>query len=162
VTAVVRTACTFQFVQVVVPALVALAVVAFTHLFSVHRDRENKRREQRIGYLVSVFRSLSKANHHPQLHEIADEREQAVVDIQLFGTPEQVRLAREFATDLAAKQEADMDTLLNELRDSLRRELGRKPVEGNVVWLKVRKRNNKWWSNVRNRVARKDSGRTEV
>jgi len=32
-----------------------------------------------------------------------------------------------------------MDMLLNELRDSLRRELGRKPVEGNVVWLKIGK-----------------------
>ena len=135
-----RTAYSFQFVQVVVPALVALAVVAFTHLFSIYRDRENKRREQRIGYLVSVFRALSKANHHPRLHEIADEVEQAIADIHLFGTPEQVRLAREFATELAIKQEADMDTLLNELRDSLRRELGRKPVKGNVIWLKIGKK----------------------
>ena len=74
--------------QVVVPALVALGVVALTHLFSIYRDRENKRREQRIGYLVSVFRSLSKANHHPRLHEIAEEVEQAVADIQLFGIHE--------------------------------------------------------------------------
>ena len=126
--------------QVAVSALVALAVVAFTHLFSVYRDRENKRREQRIGYLVSAFRALSKANHHPRLHEIADEVEQAVADIQLFGTPEQVRLARKFATELGTTQEADMDALLNELRDSLRRELGRKPVEGNMIWLKIGKK----------------------
>jgi len=135
-----RTTYTFQFVQVVVPALVALAVVALTHAFSAYRDRENKRREQRIGYLVSVFRALSKANHHPRLYEIADEVEQAVVDIQLFGTPEQVRLARKFATELGTTQEADMDALLNELRDSLRQELGRKPVAGNVVWLKISKK----------------------
>lgn len=125
--------------QVVVPALVALAVVGLTHLFSIYRDRENKRREQRIGYLVSVFRSLSKANHHPRLYEIADEIEQAVVDIQLFGTPEQVHLARKFATDMGTTQEADIDTLLNDLRNSLRKELGRKPVTGNVVSLKIGK-----------------------
>jgi hypothetical protein len=123
--------------QVVVPALVALAVVGLTHLFSTFRDRENKRREQRLGYLVSVFRALSKANHHPRLYEVADEVEQAIVDLQLFGTPEQVRLARKFATDLANAQEADMDALLNELRDSLRKELGRKPITGNVQWLKI-------------------------
>jgi len=66
---------TFQFIQIVLPALVALAVVAFTHLFSVRCDRENRRREQRLGYLVSIFRALSKANHHPRLYEVADEVE---------------------------------------------------------------------------------------
>jgi hypothetical protein len=51
-----------------------------------------------------------------------------------------VGLARSFATDLGTTQEADMDTLLNELRDSLRRELGREPVEGNMIWLKIGKK----------------------
>jgi hypothetical protein len=127
----------FQLMQVVVPALVALAVVTLTHLFSTHRDRANKRREQRIGYLVSVFRGLSKANNHPRLYEVADEVEQAVVDIQLFGTPEQVRLAQVFATQLGKTQEADLDPLLIELRNSLRHELGRKRVTGNIVWLRI-------------------------
>lgn len=123
--------------QFVIPALVALAVVAVTHLFTTHREKENRRREQRIAYLVTAFRGLSKANHHPRLYEIADEIEQAVADVQLFGTPKQIQLARQFATDLGTTQEADMDALLNELRDSLRKELGRKPVTGNVVWLKI-------------------------
>lgn len=132
-----RASYSFQFTQVVVPALVALAVVALTHLFSIYRDRENKRREQRLGYLVSVFRALSKANHHPRLYEVADEVEQAIADLQLFGTPEQVRLARKFATDLGTTQEADMDALLKELRNSLRKELGRKPVTENMQWLRI-------------------------
>ena len=132
-----KTTYTFQIVQVVVPALVAFAVVGLTHAFSINRDRENKRREQRLGYLVSVFRALSKANHHPRLYEVADEVEQAVVDLQLFGTPERVRLARKFATDLGTTQEADMDALLIELRNSLRKELGRKPVTQNVQWLRI-------------------------
>ncbi len=123
--------------QVAIPAIVALVVVMLTHLFSRYRDRENRRREQRIEYLVTVFRSLAKANHHPRLYEIADEVEQAVTDLQLFGTPEQVRLARTFATELGTKQGASMDELLNELRNSVRRELGRKPVAGNVVWLPI-------------------------
>jgi len=133
----VKTNNSLQFTQVVVPALVAFAVVTLTHLFSIYRDRENKRREQRLGYLVSVFRALSKANHHPRLYEVADEVEQAVVDLQLFGTPERVRLARKFATDLGTTQEADMDALLIELRNSLRKELGRKPVTQNVQWLRI-------------------------
>ena len=131
------------FMQIAVPVLAALLAVALTHLFSSHRDRENRRREQRIGYLVSAFRGLSKANHHPRLFEVAAEVEQAIADIQLFGTARQVQLARQFAIDLGTTQEADMDNLLNELRDSLRRELGRKTLTGNVVWLKIGRTNEK-------------------
>lgn len=123
--------------QIIVPALVALAVVTLTHLFTTHRDRENKRREQRINYLVGVFRSLTKANNHPRLYEVADELEQAVADIQLFGTPAQVRLVQQFATDLGTKQSAEMNKLLITLRDNLRSELGAKPVSDRVVWLRV-------------------------
>ena len=57
-----RTIYTFQFVQIVVPALVALAVVAFTLLFSVHRNRENKRREQRQFRELLVSNFAERAN----------------------------------------------------------------------------------------------------
>jgi hypothetical protein len=123
--------------QIIVPALVALTVVALTHLFTIYRDRENKRREQRINYLVGVFRALTKANNHPRLYEVADELEQAVADIQLFGTPAQVKLVQQFATDLATKQSAEMNKLLMVLRDDLRSELGAKSVSDRVVWLRV-------------------------
>ena len=119
------------------PALVALAVVALGHLFAVYRDRENKRREQRIEYLIGVYRALAKANHHPRLYKIADELEQAVGDLQLFGTPEEIRLVQKVATDMGTAQEAELDSLLNELRNGLRKELAREPVSGNVRWLRV-------------------------
>jgi hypothetical protein len=106
--------------QIIVPASVALVMVALTHLFTRHRDQENKRREQRIGYLITVYRIFSKANHHPRLYEIGDEPQQAIADIQLFGTTEQVCLAQQVATKLGTAQEADTGALLLELRDSLR------------------------------------------
>ena len=130
----------YQLLQVAVPALVALAVVGCTHLLAMKRDQENKRREQRLGYLISAFRALSKANNHPRLYEIADEVEQAVVDLQVFGTPAQVELAQKFAEDLGKKQYAEIDRLLNELRDSLRKEIGREPVSGNLRWMRITRR----------------------
>jgi hypothetical protein len=126
--------------QIIVPASVALIVVALTHFFTNHRDRDNKRREQRIDYLVNVYRAFSKANHHPRLYEISTEIEQAVADIQLFGTPEQVRLAQQFATELGTVQEANLHPLLIELRDSLRVELGAAPLSIRMVWLRVGER----------------------
>jgi hypothetical protein len=136
----VKTTFSFQFAQIVIPALVALAVVALTHFFTIHRETANRRREQRIGYLLSAFRGLSKANNHPRLWEVADDLEQAISDIQLFGTPEQVRLAQQFADDLGKTQAAELDSLLTELRNSLRKELGMKAVPGRMMWLRVERK----------------------
>lgn len=135
------TSMTFTALQIVVPALVALIVVALSHLFTSHRDQINKRREQRIEYLVTVFRALSKANNHPRLYEVADDVEQAIADIQLFGTPQQVQLAQKFATDLGTKQEAEMNELLLSLRDNLRSDLGAESIPQRIVWLRVWKKN---------------------
>jgi membrane protein implicated in regulation of membrane protease activity len=75
--------------QILVSVTVALISLVVSHQFAAWRDRENKRREQRVNYLVGAFRSLSKANHHSRLYEIADEVEQAVSDIQFLGNEEQ-------------------------------------------------------------------------
>lgn len=128
-----------QLVQVVVSAVVALAVVGLSHLFTHRRDIERDRRQQRIDYLVTAFRALTKGVNHPRLYEVADELSQAIANIQLFGTPEQVRLAQKFAVELAANKAASMDDLLMQLRDSLRCELGAEPVSGRVLWLHIEK-----------------------
>lgn len=130
-------ASSIQWAQVAIPAVVAVAVVGIAHIFTTRRDVANNRREQRIGYLVAAFRALAKANNHPRLHEVASDVEQAVADIQLFGTSKQIDLVQRFATDLGTKQSADMDALLLELRNSLRAELGAESVPGRVVWLRI-------------------------
>jgi len=127
----------YQIAQILVPALVALTVVALAHYFTLKREAANKRREQRIGYLIAAYRGLSKGNNHPRLYEVADDLEQAVSDIQLFGTPEQIQLAQAFGDQLGRTQEADLDELLFELRNSLRKELGQKPVSGRILWLRI-------------------------
>jgi hypothetical protein len=129
-----------QLTQFVIPAGVAFAVVALTHFFTVRRETAARRREQRVGYLVTAYRGLSKANNHPRLYEVADELEQAISDIQLFGTPEQIRLAQQFGDQLGKHQEAELNPLLFELRNSLRKELGQKSVPGRVLWLKVERK----------------------
>jgi hypothetical protein len=123
--------------QVVVSAVVALLVVALGHHFTVHRDRQNRRQEQRIVYLISVYRAFCRANNHPRLYEVADDVEQAIADVQLFGTPEQVQLVQQFADELGTQQEAPLNDLLIELRDSLRVELRAAPLPKRQVWLKI-------------------------
>jgi hypothetical protein len=132
-----ETSITFTALQIVVPALVAFFVVALSHRLTTSRDELNKRREQRIDYLVSVFRALSKANHHPKLYEVADEVEQAIADIQLFGTPEQVRLAQQFAKELGTNQTAELNPLLISIRDDLRSALRAPAIPERLVWLRI-------------------------
>ena len=76
-----------DFSQAIVAVIAALSAVALTHHFTSRRDRTNKLREQRIAYLMSAYRALCKANNHPRLHEVADDVEQAVADIQLLALP---------------------------------------------------------------------------
>lgn len=127
----------YQLAQILVPALVALAVVALAHYFNLKRETANRRREQRIGYLIGAYRGLSKGNNHPRLHEVADDVEQSISDIQLFGTVEQIRLAQTFADQLGKTQAADLNELLFELRNSLRKELGQKPISEHILWLRI-------------------------
>jgi hypothetical protein len=126
--------------QVLVSAVVALLVVVLGHAFTLRRERQNRRQEQRIGYLVSAYRAFAKANNHPRLYEVAEELEQAVADVQLFGTPRQANLARQFAIDLATLRTAELDDLLAELRNSLRSELGAEPLTGRPVWLRIERK----------------------
>jgi hypothetical protein len=117
-----------------------LTVAILGHRFTANRDLENKRREKRIDYLVAVFRTLCKASHHPNLSEINAEVEQAIADVQLFGTPSQVSLAQKFSLELAASGGASLDEILEALRSDLRAELGAEKVGGSLIFLKIRKR----------------------
>jgi hypothetical protein len=108
-----------------------------THQFNAWRDRENKRREQRIQYLVEAFRKLGKASHHPRLHEIADDVQSAVTDIQLFGTEDQIKKVVTFAKDMAEKNSASLDDVLFALRNDLRKELKLPLVTDQIWWLRI-------------------------
>jgi hypothetical protein len=129
-----------QLIQVsvsIIAVVAALGAVALTHYFASWRDRRNKQREQRISYLVSAYRALCKANNHPRLHEVADDVEQAVADIQLLGSSEQIKLVQAFATELGEGRSAELNPLLNSLRDSLRDELGADRTMRRLVWLRI-------------------------
>ena len=126
-----------QYLTLGIPAAIALIICVGSHQFAAWRDRENKRREQRVAYLIGAFRALASASHHPRIHEIAKEVEQAIADIQFFGTKAQIELARIFVHALVTKQNADLDPLLSSLRDELRKEIGREAYEGDIVWIKI-------------------------
>ena len=108
------------------------------HVLAARRDRLNKRREQRIGYLIEAYRRLESCAHRGEDLE-AVKIESAVADIQLFGTVRQVELVQTFITKFAAEGGALMDDLLQDLRRDLRIELRLQSVPDRVLHLRLHK-----------------------
>ena len=63
--------------------------------------------------------------------------ESAIADIQLFGIPKQVDMAKRFADEFAEKHTASLDELLFDLRETLRIELQLEPVESQIKYLRI-------------------------
>lgn len=78
----------------------------------------------RVSYLLDAYRRLeSGSNRRDDPSHAWPQIESAIADIQLLGTPEQVRLAKQFAQSLSSANAASADELLFDLRSSLRSEL---------------------------------------
>jgi hypothetical protein len=69
--------------------------------------------------------------------------ETAVAKIQLFGSTVQIRLAQEMLDSFAATRGADLNKLLSDLRNELRKELDLGEVSGKLMHLRVILRHNK-------------------
>lgn len=127
--------------QLLIPLLVT-TVIAISGWFAAHalttrRDLTNKRREQRIGYLIEAYRRLESCAHR-RSHLEFSKMESAVADIQLFGTPHQVSLVQALVTEFAAGGSASMDSLMQDLRRDLRAELKLEIVPDNVLHIRMR------------------------
>lgn len=77
----------------------------------------------RINYLLDAYRRLDRASNRQLTAEIGRELEAAISDVMLLGSPDQAKLAADFARAFAVEHVADTQPLLLALRDSLRREL---------------------------------------
>jgi hypothetical protein len=107
----------------IIAATSAVAVAVVGWIVGQVLARRALRRTMRVEYLLVAYRRLERVSNRPMT--LADEREieAAVADVQLLGSPEQVELVQVFVTAFAAEGRASTDPLLDNLRDSLRREL---------------------------------------
>ena len=125
----------------VIPIIVAVAV-AFTGWFVVHklnvsRDEAAKRREIRVQYLLEAYRNLEhSANREDRSQRLAFEN--AIADIQLLGSIEQVVLAQAVGETLASQGTVRINDLLESLRRDLRAELNLEPVQPGIKAMRFR------------------------
>lgn len=125
--------------QLLAPLLVttSVAIVGWyaAHRLAAARDRSAKRRELIVEHLITAYRQLEP--YREVTFGNGRNMERALADIQLLGSPEQVRLAREFATAFANHGTASLDNLLLSLRSALRTELDLPAVQGGITHLRV-------------------------
>jgi hypothetical protein len=111
-------------VEVLAVVLGALVVVAGWFV-SQAQARRAVRRNIRIEYLITAYRTLEGLSFRPvdPGTPAARELEIAVGNIQLLGSASQVRLVRQAAQSWASSNNADLEALLNDLQSTLRKEL---------------------------------------
>lgn len=119
-----------------------LAIIAswpIVHYFNLRREIAAEKRKLRVTYLLEAYRRLEDAGNRPlqkggrHSHDI----ETAIADIQLLGTPEQVKLAQAFAIEFAESRTGSFDPILQSLRRSLRSELELEPVDDILKFLRI-------------------------
>lgn len=119
--------------------LAGIVCAVLGHWLSSVRDKKQRLREMRIQYLVDAYRVFTKANRHPSIYEIADDLEQAIADIQLFGSLELIELTKKFTFEMAAYKTASLDEIQQVIRAYLRQELGEKVIKERMFWLQITK-----------------------
>jgi len=114
-------------VKVVLPAVLVVLGWFAGSQFEAHRDRINKRRELRLEYLLESYRTLERTASRPEEagREKQDNVENALGDVQLLGTKDQMIALHRFIRDFnAAGGRGNISPFLEILRRDLREELG--------------------------------------
>jgi ABC-type spermidine/putrescine transport system permease subunit I len=102
----------------------ALVGVFLTHRFAIQRDREQRRREFVLTYMIEAWRNLDLGSRTDTEIKIRGPMlEKAIADIQLLGGASQITLANQISKEFSSKGTSNTTNLLNELRDGLRKEL---------------------------------------
>lgn len=126
-----------EYLKILATVATAAAGWIAVHYFNSRRDKFLKRRDLRIEYLINVYRILTnEISHREGTKERGEKLENILSDIQLFGSKTQVVLAKELATEIAAGQFFELDPLINDLRNDLRKQLKLSKIEGNIKWLR--------------------------
>jgi hypothetical protein len=131
--------------QLLIPLLITtgVAIIGWLvgHALNVKRDRQNKRREIRVQYLIEAYRRLEAGTCRGPIHKTDYGRgfESAIADIQLLGTNEQAQIAHELAVAIATRQnEASAGPLLTSLRNGLRRELDLGAINEELIHFRLK------------------------
>lgn len=122
-----------------VPALIAVLGWIVGHWLNSVRERNNRRREARLIGLEAAYKCLSMISNRDMSEENEYEFERFVSEIQLYGTPKQVKLMTEIVEAFTRRDKIiSFDSLLEDLRNTLRKELKMEKVVGPIWWYRFK------------------------
>ena len=126
----------FEYLKIMLSVIIAVIGWIIAHYFTSKRDVSNKKREIRLNYLIEVYLILTndlteRGNIDSKKAEII---EKIISQVQLLGSKKQVELVKTLADSIGKGEIIEYDTLINSLRDDLRKELELEKIEGNVHW----------------------------
>jgi hypothetical protein len=121
-----------------IPALVIVVGWFFAHRLSASRDLATRRREARIKALEAAYMRIATSMNRPIDAEAIRLLETFVAELQLYGTPHQIQLMSEIVEGFKKPNKTvSYDPILEDLRDTIRKELKLEVVSGPVWWLRL-------------------------
>jgi hypothetical protein len=128
-----------QPIATVLAASVAIVGLGISHWLTSKRDLIAEKRKIQINFMLEAYRKLEQGScRGANQDQYAEEFHSAIADIQLLGSPEQVRVAQRIAVALGSGsgEMITINELLNVLRAELRTELNLPSVGGKLVILR--------------------------
>ena len=120
-----------------IPTAAAVAGWFLVHWLNARRDLAARKREARLKALEAAYMRLANACNRPLTDRSMDDIETFVAELQLYGTPRQIRLMIEIVESFKTPNSwTSYDAILADLRDTIREELRLEPVAGAVWWFR--------------------------
>ena len=82
-------------------ALLAALMIAFGWVVAANQQYRNRQQEMKVAYLVDAYDKLALSANRELTPEFATMLETATAKIQLFGSPEEIRLLHRFLDEWA-------------------------------------------------------------
>lgn len=118
-------------------AFLAVSGWLIGHYFTTKRDVSNKRRELVLKHLIEAYKVITNdISQRPQTQETNLKLENILTNIQLFGSSEQIDLAKELSDEVAHGGVFELNPLINSLRDDLRKQLNLPKIDSDIKWLR--------------------------
>lgn len=127
-------------IGLMVTAILVVTGWAVSHRSALRQNIAEKRRETRVTHLRTAYLTLCEAADHGLSNENEARFQRALNDIQLVADAGHYHLLDRFVEELEARQGADIDELLAQLRDGIRRELDLPPMPGPRLWVRLKPR----------------------
>lgn len=101
------------------------------YYLTIRKSRIDKKRDISVENLIRIYRIICDKLHRENEYELYKAFETIATDLQLFGTKKQIKITKNIIESFANDKTTDLEELLNDIRNHLRKELYLEKLESN-------------------------------